>query len=96
MPYAPLRIVVGLLCVFFAHFLGRAAVRVKNGRARQATLVSWVLRTFVSGVAVLWHVGLDGISLGMIVLSLISCAGGIYLEFRPRHHEELEKVIFPR
>jgi hypothetical protein len=41
-------------------------------------------------------VGLDGISLGMIVLSLISCAGGIYLEFRPRHHEELEKVIFPR
>lgn len=96
MPYAPLRVIVGLLCVLFAHFLGRTAVRMMQGHSRQSVLVSWTLRTGVAAAAVLWHVGLDRISIGMIVLSVLACAGGAYLELRPKYHEELEKVMFPR
>ena len=95
MPYGPLRVIVGLLCVFFAHFVGRSAIRVRQGRTRQSTLMSWMLRTLVASVAVFWHTGLDRISVGTIVLAIVAAAAGVYLEWRPRHHDELEKVMFP-
>lgn len=91
-----LRCFLGLLCVAFAHVLGRAAYRKFKLNARGSYFMRWALRTAVTGAGAMWHGGLDGLSLSLVGLSIASAAAGFYLERRPpKQEEDLTEVIFP-
>ena len=42
-----LRVVLGLFCPFFAHFLGRSIVRVRRGQSARS-LYGWLIRTAIA------------------------------------------------
>jgi len=91
-----LRGMLGLLCLFFAHMLGRAAARAHKGTARVSRAYSWTLRTLVTFGAILWRHGFDAVSIVVLVLSLVSAALGVWLETRPKPpQEDLTSQIFP-
>jgi hypothetical protein len=89
-----LRSILGLLCVFFAHFLGRSVVRVRRGLQRPRHLYGWLLRTLVTLVFVFWHRGWDGISIAVLTLVTVTLVLGIWDEHRPKEQEDLTKQIF--
>jgi len=89
------RLVLALLCVGFAHMLGRVAARSFGQGARSAGLWRWVLRTVVAGLGLLWRAGLDWLSITAYALAALAAAYGIYLERRPRKQEDLSRLIFP-
>ena len=89
-----LRGVLGLLCVFFAHFLGRSIVRVRRGLQRPRNLYGWLIRAVITGGAVFWRRGLDGISIAAMTLAAASLVLGIWEEQRPKPQEDLTKQIF--
>ena len=95
MPVGILRLMMGALCVLFSYSLGKSAVRLDRGRERRSRTLAWALRTVLTGVAASWRAGFDQITVGVFALALLSLAGGAYLEWRPKHQDELEKVIFP-
>jgi hypothetical protein len=88
-----LRIVLGLLCLFFAHFLGRSIVRVQRGSPARG-LYGWLIRTAITAGAILWHRGLDGISIGALTLAAAVLVVGVWDEQRPKKREDLTKEIF--
>src|SRR5580658_3475628 len=88
-----LRVVLGLLCVFFAHFLGRSIVRVRRGLPVRG-LYGWVIRTAITGGAILWHRGLDNVAIVAFTLAAASLAVGVWDEQRPKKQEDLTKAIF--
>ena len=90
-----LRGIVGLLCVLFAHFLGRSVQRRLWRGDRKAPLVTWVLRTAVTVVAVVWRSGLDGLSWIVFGAAAISAGLGFYVESRPQRQEDPTKEMFP-
>ena len=90
-----LRVAVGLLSIFFAHFLGRSLVRVYEGKQPRWRAVSWALRTAVTLLALYWGQGPDLIALVITALAALSLGAGVFLQLRPRRYEELEKVMFP-
>ncbi len=93
-PLDLLRVVLGLLCVFFAHMLGRAAVEAgREGRPQR--VVSWTLRTLVTGLGVAWRHGLDAIMIATLAAAAAAAAAGVWLALRPREEEDLTKEIFP-
>jgi hypothetical protein len=96
MPVGILRAMMGAFCVLFSYSLGKSAIRLHRGRERRSRTLAWTLRTVITGVAASWRAGFDEITVGVFALSLLSLAGGAYLEWRPRHQEELDKVMFPR
>jgi hypothetical protein len=95
MPLAALRLLMGAFCVLFAYAFGKSAVRLRHGRERRSRTVAWALRTIVTGLAAAWRAGFDTITIAVFTLSAISFAGGFYVEWRPKHEEELDRVIFP-
>jgi hypothetical protein len=84
-----LRVLLGLLAMFFAYALGRAATRLHNAGQPIAKALSWVLRTVVALGAILWTRGFDLVSIVMIALAAASLGAGIYLESRPHRTEEI-------
>lgn len=92
-PLDALRVAVGALCVFFAYFLGRSAVRVYRGRQKHSRLIAWTLRTAVAAAGVWWRSGADHISLAVLILAALSGAAGVYEEWRPRHQEEPPRIF---
>ncbi|HEY1203713.1 MAG: hypothetical protein ABSH46_02600 [Bryobacteraceae bacterium] len=84
-----LRVLLGLLAMFFAYALGRAATRLHNAGQPIAKALSWVLRTVVALGAILWTRGFDLVSIVMIALAAVSLGAGIYLESRPHGSEEI-------
>ena len=88
-----LRIVLGLFCLFFAHFLGRSMVRVRRGQNPRG-LYGWAIRTVIAAGAILWHRGLDGIAIGVFTLAAASLVVGAWDEQRPKKQEDLTKEIF--
>jgi hypothetical protein len=95
MPFGVLRGFLGVLCIFFAHYFGRSSLRLYQGRERRSRFITWALRTIVTGLAVEWRFGFDAITISVATLSILSFAAGLYLEWRPKRHEELDKVMFP-
>lgn len=93
--FALLRGIVGLLCVLFAYFLGRTVHRRLWRGDRKAPLATWILRTIVTAAAVVWRSGFDGLSWTVLVAAAISGGLGFYLEWRPRHDEDISKQMFP-
>jgi hypothetical protein len=88
-----LRVVLGLLCLFFAHLLGRSMVRAWRGLGARS-LYGWLLRTAITAGAILWGRGLDGIAIVAFTLAAASLAVGMWDEQRPKKQEDLTKEIF--
>ena|SRR5579871_6430982 len=93
-PINLLRGLLGLLCIFFSHMLGRAIVGVRYRRMRQRSLVGWLIRTLLTAGAILYGGGLDRIALVAYVLAVASLALGMWDECRPKHHEDLTRQMF--
>jgi hypothetical protein len=89
-----LRGILGLLSIFFAHFLGRSIVRVRRGVQRPRHLYGWLIRESLAAGAILWHRGWDAISIVFLGLSAVSLALGIWDEQRPKKQEDLTRQIF--
>jgi hypothetical protein len=91
-----LRVVLAVFCVFFAYSLGKAIARKRWNRIRDSVLAAWVLRTAVTGFSVFWGVGADGLSIGVVVLAVLSAAAGYRNEGKQKVQEDLTDVIFPK
>jgi hypothetical protein len=96
MPFGFLRGMLGILCIAFAQFFGRSYIRLNRGRERKSRTIAWALRTIVTGLAVVWRAGFDAVTIVFVSAAVLSFAAGAYFEWRPKHHEELDKVMFPR
>jgi len=88
-----LRVVLGLLCLFFAHFLGRSIIRVRRGQSARS-LYGWVIRTAITAGAILWRRGLDNVAIVAFTLAAASLVVGAWDEQRPKKQEDLTKEIF--
>jgi hypothetical protein len=84
---------LGLLAALFAYSLGRLTIRLRREKQPYRKALTWVLRTVVCVFAVLWQRGLDATSIATLVLVVAAFALGAYLEWRPRHVEEIH--LFP-
>ncbi len=93
LPVQPVRILLLLLALFFAFFLGRVGARLHRRRLPYTKAVTWVLRLLVALGAIWWTRGLDAIAIAAILLSAGSIAAGIYVEGHPRKPEEIH--LFP-
>jgi cytochrome c oxidase assembly factor CtaG len=87
------RVVVGLLAMFFAYGLARVSARLRRERQPMRKALTWLLRTILALGAILWTGGFDAVGILMVALSAVAFAGGILLELRPRHEEEIH--LFP-
>jgi hypothetical protein len=92
-PLDILRAALGLLCLLFAHFLGRSIVRVQRGQSPRS-LYGWLVRTAIACGTILWHRGLDGVAIAIFTLSAVSLVLGAWDEQRPKKQEDLTKEIF--
>lgn len=94
-PIDLLRAVLGLLCVFFAHWLGRSAARARRGGKHG--LFRWTVRTVLTGLAVAWRYGLDGVMIAVLLGAAASAGLGAWLESRPpKPGEDLSEQIVPK
>lgn len=92
-PVDILRAALGLLCLFFAHFLGRSIVRARRGQ-RARSLYGWLIRTAIAAGTILWRHGLDGVAIVALTLAAASLVVGAWDEQRPKKQEDLTKEIF--
>jgi hypothetical protein len=88
-----LRIVLGLFCLFFAHFLGRSMVRVRRGQNPRG-LYGWLVRFAIAAGVLVWRHGLDGIAIAVLTVSAVSLVVGAWDEQRPKKQEDLTHEIF--
>jgi cytochrome c oxidase assembly factor CtaG len=88
-PIQLLRVVLGILAVFFAYALGRVAARLHRQNQPYSKALTWVLRVAVCVLAVFWRRGLDAISMATLALAAVGIAAGVLVEQRPRHTEEI-------
>jgi hypothetical protein len=93
-PIQTLRLVLGLLAMFFAYALGRTLARLRRLRQSASKAITWILRTVVALFAVLWTGGFDALGIVLFGLAGLALAAGIYLEMRPRKIEETH--LFPQ
>ena len=93
-PVDLLRGVLGLLCIFFAHFLGRSIVRMRRGAQKPRSLYGWLIRAIITAGGILWNRGLDGLAIIIFTLAACSLTLGIWDEQRPKKQENLTKEIF--
>ncbi len=96
MEFVVLRLILGAFCVLFAPALGSSLVRFRQGRERQSRMLTWALRVVVTGAVVSFRTGFDRVTMIVYSLALLAFLAGAYFEWRPKHDEELEKVMFPR
>jgi len=93
-PLDVLRIFLGLLCLFFAHFLGRSIVRVRTHRQRPRSLTGWIIRFLITALVIPFRRGFDSITIAALTLAAGSLALGIWDEMRPKREENLTRQIF--
>src|SRR5437879_118373 len=89
-----LRGLLGGLSLFFAHFLGRAIVKVSKGRERKRALYMWTLRFALTVGAVVYR-SVDRLAIIILALDVAAFAVGWWDEWRPKHEEDLTHTIFP-
>ncbi len=93
MPIELLRAVLGLFCLFFAHFLGRSIVRVRRGAPHRG-LYGWLIRFMIAAGVLLWRHGVDTMAIAVFTLSAASLVIGAWDEQRPKKQEDLTNEIF--
>lgn len=84
-----LRVALGVLAIFFAYALGRVLIRLHSQGQPMTKALTWVLRTMAALLAIFWTRGFDAVGIGTLGLVILSLAGGIYVESRPRPTEEI-------
>ena len=82
------RLLLGLMAIFFAHFLGRAMVRPRGERATRRRPLTWALRTAVALGGLYWGAGAGVLSIAMTLLAALSLGWGLYAGARPRRDDE--------
>jgi len=91
-----LKLVLGLMCVGFAHFWGRSLGRRRPPAGRYTGRTGWAVRTVVAAAALQWGPGSALLSAVFYALALASGAAGFFLARRPKEPEEdLTREIFP-
>jgi hypothetical protein len=94
--FAPLRILLGAFCVFFAYYLGRSLAARIEGRAPNSRVMRWGLRVAVTAIGVVWG-GFDALAMTLVGVAALSAALGFFAQQRPREPgENLTKVMFPK
>ncbi len=88
-PVQAIRLILGLLSLFFAYFLGRAGTRLHHYHQPYRKALTWLLRTVVCLLGVIWVRGFDLTSIVFVVLAAAVFAAGVYVESRPRKVEEV-------
>ncbi len=88
LPIQLLRLIVLFMLVFFAHFLGRAIARLRRQGQPLVKALTWILRTSVALLAIVWTGGLDYLTIVSLLLAAVSFAWGMYRERHPPHAEE--------
>lgn len=94
-PIPLVRVALGLLTVFFAHFLGRAVMRVCRRREAGSRLTPWVIRFVLALGAIVWSGGWDWVALLSVTGALAAGGYGAWSERHPPEPEDLTKVMFP-
>src|SRR5262249_23596963 len=89
-----LRGLLGGLSIFFAHFFGRAVVKVSRGKERKRALYTWALRFLVTVGAICYR-SVDRLAVVILVLNAIAFGFGWWDEWRPKREEDLTRTIFP-
>ena len=93
--YVPVRILLGVLCVFFSYWLGRALAARNRGQVANAQVMRWALRVTVTALGACWG-GIDWVALTSLGLALLSTGLGYYMVWRPQPPKEnLAKQMFP-
>jgi hypothetical protein len=95
MSFEVIRWILGAFCILFAPAFGRSAVRFQQGREKLPKLIAWALRTLVTGAVVAFRGGFDRTTIIVYSLAILLFAAGAYYEWRPKHEDELEKIMFP-
>ncbi|MGC8792698.1 MAG: hypothetical protein ACP5U2_04840 [Bryobacteraceae bacterium] len=95
-PIALVRAALGLLTVFFAHYLGRAAVRTARGVQAPSRLAPWMIRFVLALGAILWSGGLDAVTIATLALAGATGGYGAWRELHPKPPEDLVGKMFPR
>jgi fucose permease len=96
MSFGIIRWILGVFCILFAPAFGRSVIRFQQRRERVSRLVAWALRTIVTGAVVPFRGGFDRTTIIVYSLAIVLFIAGAYYEWRPKHEDELEKVMFPR
>ena len=95
-PIVYLRLLLGALCILFAHALGRSWIRFRYGEETRSRLLSWILRTIVTLMGVMWVRATDWLSISVAVLAAASLAAGFCFAGRAPKADHLEDVMFPK
>ena len=90
-----LRGVLGVLCVFFAYMTGRTAAAARLGRFSRTRLYSWVLRTVLCGVFLVFRHPVDTMVIACWALAAGAFAAGMWLVVHQKPPEDLTHEIFP-
>jgi hypothetical protein len=91
-----LKVAIGLFCVVFAHFLGRALARKERPKRRGTSTSSWALRTLLAAGALAWPSGTDWLAIAVYAFAAASAALGFFLQNRPKKpDEDLTSQMFP-
>lgn len=88
MPIQLLRVLLGILALFFAYALGRMITRLRRAKQPYTKALTWALRTTVCLFGVLWNRGLDATSVTFLVLCAGTFALGSYVAGKPPRVEE--------
>jgi hypothetical protein len=88
-PLLPLRILIGLLGLFFAYFLGRVGTELHLRHQPLRKAITWLLRVIVTLGAVWWTGGPDSVTVVFLVLAAVVFALGVYVEMRPKKVDEI-------
>ena len=94
-PMNLVRAALGLLTVFFAHFLGRSLVCLGQRRIGGARVAPWLIRFGLAVGAIIWSGGLDATALFTLAASSLAGGYGAWRQSRPRPPEDLTRQIFP-
>ena len=97
MPHVPiefLRGVLGILCLFFAYMMGRSMAAVRLGRERRSRLYSWVFRTVLCAIFLVFRHDVDLIAIGVWVLAAAAFTAGLWTTSHAKPPEDLTSEIF--
>jgi len=89
-----MRAAIGLLAVFFAHYLGRSAAGLVQRRVSRSRTISWALRTTVCVLGVFWGYGLDTLAVIVLALVALSLVSGVWVQLHPPNDEGLVEKMF--
>ena len=89
------RVVLGVLCVFFAYMAGRSAAMVRLERQKKTRLYGWLIRMVLCGAAVIYRQGIDVVSIVSWALAALAFVGAMWVASHPKPPEDLTDQIFP-